>query len=379
MAHLMSMVSIRRTALAVMALTGTTLAIPLFAAESTARVEVVRQVSEVYLGGTVIPARQVAISAQMPGRVEFLAGAEGDVFDANTALVALDDTELLAQRRAALAQMANADAALRNAGVQFSRELASPQSRGTMPGMGVPGVFDQMFTRPFSDMMGMQNSGFERHADLYSRSAGIEQARSSFMQARSQLDAIDARLRDLVGYSPFNGVIVNKLVEVGDTVQPGQPLLVFADTTALQVQVDVPARLMPGMNAGMMLSARLDVHNRSVPVRVAQIFPMADAIRHTVTVKLDLPLDAPAAPGMYAEVILPDPHSAVSEVPAVPRAALVQRGSLPTVCVRRADGSREMRVIRTGKALDGDRIAVLAGLEGGEQVFVNTPPGQQCR
>lgn len=371
-----------RCSVAIMAMAvmgATTLVSPAMANESTASVETVRQQVEVYLGGTVIPSRQVTIAAQMPGRVEFIAGSEGDVFDANTALVALDDAELLAQRGAALAQMANADAALRNAGVQFSRELASPQSRSSMPGMGIPGMFDQMFTRNFSDMMGMNNSGFERHADLYSRSAGIEQARSAFMQARSQLDAIDAKLRDLVGYAPFAGVIVNKMVEVGDTVQPGQPLLAYADTTALQVQVDVPARLMPGMVSGGFLATRLDVHNRAVQARVAQVFPMADPVRHTVTVKLDLPLDAPAAPGMYAEVILPDPHSPISHIPAVPKAAIVQRGSLPTVCVRTAEGGREMRVIRTGKPLGDERVAVLAGLNGGEQVYVNTPPGRPCR
>jgi multidrug efflux pump subunit AcrA (membrane-fusion protein) len=363
----------------IFSLIGAALAMPLAAADSTAIVELVRQQSEVYLGGTVIPGKQVTIAAQMPGRVEFLAGVEGDVFGANTALVALDDAELLAQRRAALAQMANADAMMRNAGVQFNRELVSPQSRSTMPGMGVPGMFDNFFTRGFSDMMGQSNSGFERHADIYSRSVGIEQARSSFTQARSQLEAVDARLRDLVGYAPFAGVIVEKRVEVGDTVQPGQPMLVFADTTALQVQVDIPARLMPGMTVGMLLPTRLDVHNQAVPARVAQVFPMADPARHTVTVKLDLPLDALAAPGMYAEVMLADPLAEVRGVPAVPRSALVQRGSLPTVCVRRADGGREMRVVRTGNSLADGRIAILAGLNGGEQVFLNIPPGQACR
>lgn len=363
------------TALLVMLGSGAGLA----AAESTLRVETVRQHSQVYLGGSVIPARQVTLAAQMPGRVSFLAGTEGDIFDANTALVALDDAELLAQRRAALAQMANADAALRNAGVQYSRELYSPQSRSSMPGMGIPGMFDQMFTRNFSDMMGMNNSGFERHADLYSHNINIEQARSAFMQARSQLEAIDARLRDLVGYAPFNGVLVTKMVEVGDTVQPGQPMLIYADTTALQVQVDVPARLMPSIHSGALLPTRLDVHNRVVQARVAQIFPVADPVRHTVTVKLDLPLDAPAAPGMYAEVMLPDPHSPMTELPAVPRSALVQRGSLPMVCVQAGDGGREMRVLRIGKAVDEERLAVLAGLSGGETVFVNMAPGQVCR
>lgn len=337
--------------------------------QNTVIVEIVRQQNQVVLGGTVVPARQVTIAAQMPGRVEFLAGAEGDAFNQDTALVALDDDELLAQRRAALAQMQNADAALRNAGVQFSRELSSPSSRRSMSGMGVPGLFDQMFTRNFSDMMGINDTGMERHADLYSRSIGIEQARGAFLQARSQLDTVDAKLRDSVGYAPFNGVIIKKMVEVGDTVQPGQPLLTYADTEALQIQVEVPARLMPGVLEQSQVTARLDVRNAPVQARVAQIFPMADPVRHTVTVKLDLPLNAPAAPGMYAEVAMPDITAPVMNLPVIPRSAVMQRGSLPTVYVLTGQDSRELRVIRLGEELVGNRVSVLSGLSGGEMVI----------
>ncbi|MCW8919059.1 MAG: efflux RND transporter periplasmic adaptor subunit [Gammaproteobacteria bacterium] len=343
------------------------------AAESVTTVEVVRQLNQIVLGGTVIPSRQVSIAAQLPGRVKFIAGVEGDAFEQHTVLIALNDDELLAQRRSALAAMSNAEASLRNAGVQFQRELTSPSSRNSMSGMGVPGMFDQMFTRNFSDMMGINNPGMERQADLYSRSTGIEQARSAFMQARSQLEQVDAKLRDAVGYAPFNGVIVKKLVEVGDTVQPGQPLLAYADTEALQVLVEVPARLMPGVRDGDELEARLDIDSHTpVKVRVAQIFPMADPIRHTVTVKLDIPLDSRAAPGMYAEVMIPDVSTPAMNLPVISRAAIVHRGSLPAVYVLSPLGKRELRVLRLGRPVGDDRVAVLAGLSGGERV-VNNP------
>jgi multidrug efflux pump subunit AcrA (membrane-fusion protein) len=343
------------------------------ALENVTTVEVVRQQNQIVLGGSVIPSRQVSIAAQMPGRVKFIAGAEGDAFEQNTALVALGDDELHAQRRAALAAMANAEASLRNAGVQFQRELTSPTSRNSMSGMGVPGMFDQMFTRNFSDMMGINNPGMERQADLYSRSTGIEQARSAYMQARSQIEQVDAKLRDAVGYAPFNGVIVKKMVEIGDTVQPGQPLVTYADTEALQVMVEVPARLMPGVRDKDELEARLDIDKDTpVKVRVAQIFPMADPIRHTVTVKLDIPLDSRAAPGMYAEVMIPDVSTPAMNLPVVSRAAIVRRGSLPAVYVLSPLGKRELRVVRLGRPMADDRVAVLAGLSGGERV-VNNP------
>ena len=333
----------------------------------------------VVLGGTVVPAREVTIAAQLPGRVEYIAGEEGDSFEKNAKLVALDDDELLAKRQAAIAQIANADAAMRNAGVQFHRELESPQSRQTMSGMGMPGMFDQMFTRNFADMMGYQSPGTERRADLYTRSTGIEQARNAMVQAQSQLREIDAKLRDTVGYAPFRGVIVKKFAEVGDTVQPGQPLLKFSETGLLQIQIEVPARLMPGVREGQLLMAKLDVRNATVQATVSQIYPMADTRRHTVTVKLDLPSDAPAGPGMYAEVMVPDITSPAQTYPIIPVSALIQRGSLPAVLVVTAEGKKELRVVRTGEKIDPYNITVLSGLSGGERILRQPTPGMTSR
>lgn len=342
----------------------------------TAVIQEQRIEHRVVLGGTVVPSRQVTISAQMPGTVEFIAGEEGDSFAAQAVLVTLDEDELLAQRRSALAQMANAEAALRNAGVQFTRELVSPNNNRSMPGMGIPSMFDNFFTRGFSDMMGFQDSGMNRHADLISRETHIRQAQSSFLQAQSQLEEIDARLRDTRGFAPFDGVITNKLVEVGDTVQPGMPLLKYADTKFLQISAEIPSRLMRGIREGVIVPARLDVHDAPpIKAKVAQVFPMADTSSHTVTVKFDLPTTAPAAPGMYAEVMVIDTNMTAASVPVVPEAALVRRGSLPAVFVVKDDGSTELRLVRLGERVEEGSIAVLSGLSSGERVVVNPRPG----
>ncbi len=327
------------------------------------------------LGGTVIPSRQVTIAAQLPGRVEFVAGSEGDTFPDDTVLVALGEDALLARRRAALAQMGNADAELRNAGVQFNRELVSPGSNRSMPGMGMPSMFDSFFTRGMSDMMGYRDSGLERHADIFARQTRVQQARSSFTQARSKLEEIDAKLRDTRGRAPFDGVITEKLVEVGDTVQPGQPLLRYADTEFLQIAVEVPSRLMPGLREGITVPARLDVHNALVNAKVTQVFPMADPGRHTVKVKFDLPSSAPAAPGMYAEVMVLDTTTPAEIRPVVPISALVRRGSLPAIFVATEEGKTELRLLRVGERVDAEHIAVLSGVRAGERVIVNPDPG----
>lgn len=328
----------------------------------------------VSLGGTVVPYKEVTLSAQLPGRVKFLAGIEGDIFKEGDPLVELDDSELMAKRQAALAQLANADAQLRNAGVQYNRELWSPKSRQAMGGMGMPNLFDQMFTYPMEDVVGDRNRYAERQADIYSSRTNIQQAQNTIMRVQAEIRAIDAKLRDARSLAPFDGVIMTKFVEVGDTVQPGQPLLKFADVEYLQILVDVPGRLRPGLSEGMMLRAELDVGEGEVPVRVAQIFPMADAQRHTVTIKFDLPQGI-SAPGMYAKVLVPDFNAPTRANPVIPSSAIRYNGSLPGVYVADEEGKPTLRLIRVGERLPDGYSTVLSGLQAGERVLRDPPMG----
>jgi multidrug efflux pump subunit AcrA (membrane-fusion protein) len=333
----------------------------------------------VTLGGTVVPYREVTLTAQIPGRIKELAGKEGDSFKEETTLVSIDDTELLAQRRAALAQMMNADAALREAYMQYSREWISPNSPSNpnVPGgMGMPFMMDKFFTEPFSGAVGESNPRFDRHAELHSYGTRIEQARSTLMQVQSQIQQLDAKLRDAIGKAPFDGVITKKLVEVGDTVQPGQPLLSFADIQRLQIQVEVPSRLERGLKKGDTVVAKLDVYDRPLEVMVAQIFPIADPQRHTVTVKFDLtPVDIHARPGQYAEVDIRDINVEGKTLPIIPQSALVWSGSLPSVHVLDETGKkRELRVVRIGKDLGDGYVSILSGLKEGEKIEIKEEP-----
>jgi multidrug efflux pump subunit AcrA (membrane-fusion protein) len=328
----------------------------------------------VSVGGTVIPYKEVTLAAQLPGRVKYLAGIEGDAFKKGDLLIALDDRELLANRQALIAQIQSADAAWRNAGMQYNREIFSPRSRNPPGGMGVPNLFDQMFTRPMEGFIGERSQGAELSADLYSSGTQIEQARSALMRLRAEVQALDSKLRDARSIAPFDGVIVKKFIEVGDTMQPGQPMLNYADVEYLQVEVDVPARLRPGLREGVMIHAELDVTHRRVPVRVAQIFPMADPQRHTVKIKFDLPQGV-SEPGMYAKVLVPDFQAPARANPVIPESAIRYNGSLPGVYVLDEQGNADLRLIRVGEPVPGGLITVLSGLRPGERILADPPPG----
>ena len=325
----------------------------------------------VSLGGTVIPFKDVTFSAQIPGRIKSISGEEGDHFKEGAELIAINDDDLLAQRRAAWANLANAEAAMRNAGVQYSRELISPYGGEQNDAMGGMGSLFKNFTNPVQGMMGSGSSpGYDRYAQRYRSGTQLDQARSQIISARSAIEAIDTKIRDAKSVAPFDGVITKKLVEVGDPVQPGQPLLKYADMSKLQIKVEVPARLMPGVKKGMIFPARLDVGDVDIQARVVQVFPIADPDRHTVTVKLDLPPGVPGGAGMYAEVMINDVNAQVRELPVVPREALVWRGSLPGVYIMNENNQRELRLVRTGHDVGSDGVAIQSGLRAGERVIV---------
>lgn len=329
----------------------------------------------VNLGGTVIPFKEVSITAQTAGQVNYIAGIEGDQFQANTLLVSIDDDILRAQRNAALAQWKQASYAYQNAMTQYNRELWSPKTEQSMPGMALPGIMDQMFTRPLANTMGIGDTDVDRRANVSTAMSKVKEAEAMMLQIKSKIDEIDVHLLDTKSTAPFDGVIVKKLVEAGDTVQPGQELLVFAKSNHLSLEVNIPVNLMMGVQKGAVFDARL-ANNMPIKVRVAQVFPVANNLQHTVTVKLDLPVGTPAAPGMYAEVAIKNASSQNHAFPTVPSSAIIQRGSLPSVfTVDPKTNKINMRIVRTGKASKGGEFIILSGVTEGETIITNPPVG----
>ena len=331
--------------------------------------------SKIKIGGTVIPYKEVTLAAQVPGRVQYVAGSEGDYFQKNNLLLSIDDDDLLAKRRAALAQLSNAESSLRNARVQYNRELISPRSEstGTMPGMGMPSLFDNLFTRNMGNAMGYGNPDVERHADLYSSGSQVQNAESAVLKSRSALEELDANLRDARSIAPFNGKLVRKMVEEGDTVQPGTPLLKFAHTQFLRIQAEIPARLIFGLTKGSLVDVKLDINNTYTKAKVAQIYPVADQQKHTVTVKFDLPEGTPGGPGLYAEVTIIDSTASRKPVPVIPKDAVLYRGSLPSVYILDEQNIARMKLIRLGSDYDESRFTVLSGIKAGDRI-ISAPP-----
>lgn len=339
------------------------------------RVETVNSLSRSVLGSTVIPYKEVTLSAQVPGAVKLVAGEAGASFKQGDVIVQIDESQLLAKRNVILAQISIAQASVQNSQAQYTRELVSPRSKdiGAMPGFGLPAMFDMTMVRPFADsMMGNYNSDMGRYSDLMSSATGVSQAQSNVQQAMSQLQEIEAALRDAKSVAPFEGIVLEKMVEVGDTVQPGQPLIKYGYVKYKRLQADVPSGLVSNLSEGMVVPAKIDSSINTM-AKISQIYPVADPSRHTVTVKFDLPVDAVAAPGMYAEVYLPETKQGDAKVVVIPKTALLRGRSLPSVLVVNNDNTSELRLVRLGAEQEDGKVEVVSGLSDDERIIDNPP------
>ncbi|MCP3851249.1 MAG: efflux RND transporter periplasmic adaptor subunit [Gammaproteobacteria bacterium] len=326
--------------------------------------------NRLFVGGTVNALKSVVLTAQMPGRIVSISGEEGDFFKEGDLLVRINDDELRAKRQTAIAGFNTASIAVNNAGVQYNRQVVSDSTSNRAPGgMGLPGMFDQLVTNPMSDMMGTRDYGVERGADIVAARSRLDQAHQALQQARYQIQQIDTKLRDTLSIAPFDGVIVSKNIEVGDTVQPGQSLLVYEDLSELQIVVDVPGRLTSNVHKGQVVKARVDGLDIDVSVKVSKIFPTSDPVRHTTRMKLSLPENNYVIPGNYAEVSFPISKRAMKKQLLVPSSAVVERGGIPSVFVVNAQNQAELHLVRVGEQLPSGQVVILYGVKENDKVL----------
>lgn len=332
----------------------------------------------VSIAGTVTPFKTVQLTAQIPGRVKYIAGREGDAFVEGQVLIELDDAALLARREAAIAAREAAIASIRNAQAQYRRELYSPRSDATNMapgGFGFPAMMDQMFSSPIEDAMGFRDRDAEQYSNVIDVQTRVAQAQTSLRQADANISEIDSSLRDTRSMTPFAGVIDKLYVEVGDTVQPGQPLIDFSQSGLYKVEADLPVHLARTLAPGMTLPVVFDKQGQRTMVQVYRIYPTADLQRHTIHVEFTLPQGTSATAGQYVELEVTDTGADIPAQLSIPRSAVIDKGGMPLVFSIDANGVARLRVVRLGDELGGGRVAVLSGVRAGDRIIDSPPPG----
>ena len=165
--------------------------------------------------------------------------------------------------------------------------------------------------------------------------------------------------------APRSGVVVNRGVTAGTSVDPSTTLLTVADLSRVWVLAEVPEASIPGLRVGT--SAELDFPasgRPAFPARVDFVYPTLTERTRTLRVRLSVANpNGTLRPGLYGSASF---ASAIQNVITVPRDAVVDTGLQQHVFVVVGDRF-EPRPVTLGAQL-ADRVEIRDGLREGEQI-----------
>ncbi|GAA0682424.1 efflux RND transporter periplasmic adaptor subunit [Marinobacterium maritimum] len=311
---------------------------PLMAAETSnaSSLVVQRQALEEHLllDGIIEAVQKSTVSAQTSGRVTALPFDVDDSVPAGALIVQLDDSEQQARFSQAQAGLAEARAGLTDARQQFSR------------------------TQSLHERKLVANQALDQARNqLNAAQARLARAEAGLAEAQKQLDY--TRIT-----APYGGILIERHVELGESVNPGQPLLTGLSLEHLRVVVDLPQQY-AGL-AREQRRARVTLPDGSeLETGEMTFYPYADPATHTF--RLRMPLTEPDGklyPGMLVKVSVP---VETREALWIPADAILHRSELRAVFVLDGQGQPRLRQIRTG-IRNGEQVEVLAGLQAGERI-----------
>ena len=302
--------------------------------------------------GVVEALRQTIVAAQVSGAVIWLQVRAGDTVRAGQVLLRIDaraaDQTAVAGAAQALAARAVMDEATRN----FERER-------------------QLFAQGF-----ISQAAFDRARAHFETAQAETTARlANAGAARTQSDFYVVK-------APYGGVVANVSVVLGDMALPGRPLLTLYDPAALRVTAAIPQTVVPKLEGPLAPEAEIPgaAARRVKPVHV-QLLPTVDVASHTLELRLDLPPNTKAAPGMFARAWLSGLSNGAGTGDArffVPSQALVRRSEFAAVYVIGRDGKPVLRQVRPGRS-EGSQVEILSGVTVGERVALDPQAAARIR
>lgn len=308
----------------------------------TATVNLQSLTREFRLDGVVEAINRATVSAQTGGSIQEIRVDIDDYVEKGEIILRLKDVSQQARLKKALAAEKEAISHLSKAEDEYQR-------------------IEDIYAKKVVSKAEMDEA---RHA-LSAAKARLESARASLDEAREQLSYTQLK-------APYSGIVTERHVEVGETVQPGTKIMTGVSLDKLRVNVDVPQGLINKIRlfgkAFVYTNTEINSKKNQVAVEKITIFPMADRVSNTFKVRLDLPEGIKGLfPGMFVKASL---VIGEKQVLMVAQQSVVYRSEVTAVYVVSDDGVINFRHVRVGSR-SGDSWVVLSGLTEGEKVALN--------
>ena len=301
----------------------------------TLKLELTRIPGEVTVSGTVISRETARVASKIQGHVLEIKVDAGDSVKKGDLLLRLDSKELAERKAQAKAALVAATADQERAKGDYERYQSLYEK-------------ESIAKKQFDDAK-----------------AAFDVAKATTERAKAALDETETLFSYTAITAPFDGIVGERAINVGDLVTPGRFLLSVYSPEAAELQAPTPEQYAPYLKEGKPVTVEIPSLNLKQKTQIREVVPQRDERSRTIQVKAVLKDAAGLAPGLFGKLTFP---TKISQVILIPRSAVTTVGQLESVRVL-DDGQVKVRHVKTGRIIE-DKVEVLSGLKNGEELVI---------
>jgi len=339
---------------------------------SIAPVEMTQVTRVLNVTGSVAAHDLLPVLAQATGlQIQQVLVEEGQTVQAGEVIAILDSSVLQAQLNQAIAQLASAEAVVRQKQATLNQQRASlaeaENNLRRYQALAKDGAItrQELDSRSTTAMTGRESVSVAQ-ANIVSAEADVQGVRAQIQKLQTQIAQTQVR-------APDSGIIAEKIARIGD-VTGSTKLFTIIRNNSLELQVKVPEPQLPQVKIGALAQISSDADRRiHLQGKVREISPMVDQQTRQAMVKLDLPSNGLLRPGMFLKSALAVQSIQAMTVPA--KAILPQTDGRSLVYVLTGTDIVRSRAVDVGSRTNPSepmnaRVEIKSGLNPGDRVVV---------
>ena len=311
--------------------------------------------------GRVEASKMVDLAFQVSGVLVRLPFREGEKVSKGTVIAQLRQEEFQARLQTAQGTLDQARAQLGAAESRLTNTKAESARYGRL-------VDSTAVSR--SDYDSAQTAYRAAQEDYNAQQATIRGLEGRVAETKLQLG--DSTLR-----APYDGVVAQRLVDVGQNIVANNPVIRFQNVTDIDIVVDVPeAYVASNLRSTEFRQSVAELSiapGRQFPVHVKEVAQIADPKTQIFQVRFAMkaPPGIKALPGMTANVTIATRASTrPGNVLVVPISAVTKQDSgEQVVWILGSDQAVHRRIVQIG-APTGEKIEIVTGLQSGDRIVV---------
>lgn len=317
--------------------------------------------------GVLVTPRDATVSSSRGGRVDAYAFDVGQRVRAGDVLVKLGAEELAFASQAAAASANQSTARIGNARDPASMPSALAAKAELDSATDAAQRAERLFTQGSASAQEMARQRANLAAAQARYHAALADSRAEFArrdELRAMAGQAQAALGDKAIRSPFDGIVLERFVEIGQVAPPNGALLRVVDPSELRVRFEVSQLEAEKVALGARVTAL--VRGALRPAHVVRTTPglVGAGSARVIEARLDPIADDAPLPGMLVQTWLETGES--EELVPVPRTALLETAGVLRAWV--VEGDRLAERLLSVAQFEGDRVLVRRGLRTGDRV-----------